>query len=86
MITEDNVDDYIRDQKKLGKKVLYWNKKDWKIFRSFGEAVTSCGGADSLEGMKMTTYCIKNHHHFPKRIPKSGFVFMGIKHFNDRKI
>lgn len=35
-ITEINVDDYIREQKELGKKKIIWTgKKEIKIFRRF---------------------------------------------------
>jgi len=32
-ITEATIDDYIREQKKLGKKSIRWSTKEWKILK-----------------------------------------------------
>ena len=40
-ITEMNVDDYIRDERRNGTTVIFWSKKNWKILSRFVEAATS---------------------------------------------
>lgn len=40
-ITVINVDDYLREQKRIGRKILVWDKKKWCILNKFVEAATS---------------------------------------------
>lgn len=64
-ITAINVDDYIREQKKSGKKFIIWDKKKVLIFRKFARATFH----DPLFNWRMP-------HSFPDKA-----LFMGIKHF-----
>ena len=69
-ISELNIDDYIRQQKRIGEKIIFWNKKELLILKKFFKAATT---KIDLNGV-----IIKNGFKFPV---KKGFLFMGIKHF-----
>jgi hypothetical protein len=75
-ITEINIDDRIRELKKQGCKSVWWSKKNWGIFSNFYEAATGCGIGWDIN-IPVMDYCSKNHKHQPK----TGELFMGLKHY-----
>lgn len=57
-ITQINIDDYIREMKKSGRKSIRWIPKDWKIFAYFVWSAT----CDVFSGQN--GYKIKNGDQF----------------------
>ena len=66
-ITEINIDDYIRNQKRKGIKILRWGKKEWGILKKFVKAATT----------PLDEYGVTLGSGY---ILKEGNTFMGIKH------
>ena len=73
-IDEMNVDDYIRQEKRRGRKKIYWSKKGWKVLRNFFMANAPC-----VHGW--VCVCSEGVDDWTKKNFKSGVIFMGIKHF-----
>ena len=40
-INEANIDDYVRELKRKGRKNITWSKKNWKIFKEFAFACSN---------------------------------------------
>ena len=79
-ITDLNVDDYIRQQKRMGQKRFFWSGKALKAFKNFSEAIF----ADPIVGYPEEYFFIKNGDVFKKPSWKNypnGVIFMGVKHF-----
>ena len=73
-INEINVDDYIRQEKRMGRKEIYWDKKGWKFLRNFLRANAPC-----VHGW--FCFCSEGVNEWTKRNFRSGVVYMGVKHF-----
>ena len=73
-INEMNVDDYIRQQKRKGKKSIRWGKNGWSKLRILFVAHSPCiHGWFCLCSSSNTKWMNKNF--------KSGMIYMGIKHY-----
>ena len=79
-ITELNVDDYIRQKKRMGQRRFFWSGEALKAFKYFSEATF----ADPMVGYPEEYFTIKNNEALPKPYWEhypNGFTFMGVNHF-----
>ena len=73
-IDELNVDDYIRQQKRLGQRKFFWSGKALEVLYSFVSAVAPCKhGWFCFCGEGVSEWIDKNF--------KSGIRFMGVNHY-----
>ena len=79
-ITSTNIDDYIRQQKRVGQKHFLWSGRALNAFKIFCESVFS----DPLVGYPEKYFSIKKDGNVIKKptwrnFPEE-FIFMGVEH------
>ena len=73
-LNETNIDDFIRQEKRIGRRDIFWNENGWSILKQFFKAHVPC-----IHGW--FCLCTVGIEKWTKQNFKDGITFMGVKHY-----